>query len=510
ETATVAEAAGQLLHALDTCVHGLAAGVGNALDDGVDDSPKVIAKHRADSLHRLEAATSEPGDESVPSAERPGGAHVTPERDRELLHGPGSGGAQCGSPEHVEDLALAPIERFVSLEPDVLGPSQQRVAPRSQFAMLIRANPVERVTEVLRDVEAIEADLLIRCRNVLLGRRDVRFVHVHRDRLDRRELVGRQLDEELVEGRLPTAIRDVEDVARHQVGHDGHVVVPLAERGLVHTEVLGRSELAAGQTTRDGARLDACHLVPGQLHATGHAENARLSQPVDDDRLEKGREARPGLGPGHVDLVDTVLFASNSWHIGHEDRPKLAGVEMTPLAASVVVLGAHLVARWAREPRAALRGDVHTHLFFGDLEIDVDDVPRVAEAEDGRVEVAVAHAGNLQHPRLSISPPCLLRQAATPRLTRGRGADGSPLAGRARALPTRRDNAKGVASGASEPAAERQARPSRPSRQRGRSPATWHAATRIPEDPDSDTLNNDLVVIELIVLSGVPTLGVDG
>src|SRR5690606_407324 len=138
---------------------------------------------------------------------------------------------------------------------------------------------------------------------------------------------------------------------------------------------------------------------------------------------------------------------------------------------------------WAREPRAALRGDVHTHLFFGDLEIDVDDVPRVAEAEDGRVEVAVAHAGNLQHPRLSISPPCLLRQAATPRLTRGRGADGSPLAGRARALPTRRDNAKGVASGASEPAAERQARPSRPSRQRGRSPATWHAATRIPEDP---------------------------
>src|SRR5690606_6601120 len=104
QTATVAEAAGQPLHALDTCIHGLAAGVGNALDDGVDDSPKVIAKHRADSLHRLEAATSEPGDESVPSAERPGGAHVTPERDRELLHGPGSGGAQCGSPEHVEDL----------------------------------------------------------------------------------------------------------------------------------------------------------------------------------------------------------------------------------------------------------------------------------------------------------------------------------------------------------------------------------------------------------------------
>jgi hypothetical protein len=52
-------------------------------------------------------------------------------------------------------------------------------------------------------------------------------------------------------------------------------------------------------------------------------------------------------------------------------------------------------------------------------------VPGVTQAEDGGVELAIAHLHNLPHPPFPLSSPRVPRQAAAPRCTRGRSAAAS-------------------------------------------------------------------------------------
>jgi hypothetical protein len=89
--------------------------------------------------------------------------------------------------------------------------------------------------------------------------------HVHRNPLERRARLGAQSLEVRLEGLLLAAVRHVNDNLPLDVVHHRHVLMPLLERSLVHSDLGRRSLLTPRDTSLDGASLDPRHLRPRQL-----------------------------------------------------------------------------------------------------------------------------------------------------------------------------------------------------------------------------------------------------
>src|ERR1700692_3847633 len=89
--------------------------------------------------------------------------------------------------------------------------------------------------------------------------------------------------------------------------------------------------------------------MPAQSQQARHGGHAgHFLEPIDDKRLEEGREARAGLAPGDPDLLDAVVGTLHPGHLREQDGGVLAGVEVPPATRQVIVAGAEPAALGAR------------------------------------------------------------------------------------------------------------------------------------------------------------------
>src|ERR1700692_131119 len=151
--------------------------------------------------------------------------------------------------------------------------------------------------------------------------------------------------------------------------------------------------------------------MPAQSQQARHGGHAgHFLEPIDDQRLEEGREARAGLAPGDPDLLDAVVGTLHPGHLREQDGGVLAGVEVPPATRQVIVAGAEPAALGAR-PLLGRAGDVDADLAVAAIlkvELGLRDGPRGLDAEDSLVEVFVSHAQGERRPRQrpSRAPGC--------------------------------------------------------------------------------------------------------
>src|SRR5205085_3355614 len=91
-------------------------------------------------------------------------------------------------------------------------------------------------------------------------------------------------------------------------------------------------------TPRNCPRHDGPGLVPRDPQDRRSSLHRRLSQDVDRESLEEKREASMPLGPGKIDLADTVFRAAHSRWPGVKDRLELTAIEMTPGSLLAVIV----------------------------------------------------------------------------------------------------------------------------------------------------------------------------
>ena len=118
-------------------------------------------------------------------------------------------------------------------------PLQPLIALGCKLSILSLANLIDGLPEVLGDVELVEHDLGIRIRNVRARGADVGRPHVHCDVIKLRAAPGPQTLEIGLQNLLLAVVGHVNHDFRVDVVNHRHVLVPLLERGLIHTD-LGR------------------------------------------------------------------------------------------------------------------------------------------------------------------------------------------------------------------------------------------------------------------------------
>ena len=298
-----------LLEGLDLGVGRLEVGVGRLQDDGVDDPPQVRAEHIRDLHHRAKSRTRHPADEAFPTSLRPSSRFVVPQPASDFLHRPCPSNFEGRIPQRVEPSLVLRCHVLRVLKPEIACPDERPVPERPKLSGLLGPHLVHPVAEVLRDVEPVEADLELRILDVAADCVDVRRPHVHGDRLQRQDVLQRRVPEEVLEVLLLAPVEDVEHSGSLDVVHDGHVLVPLLEGGLVDADPTQRLRLTALQPPFDGPLHDAVDFVPTHPeHLSDRRDGCRL-QPVDDERFEQGGEPRPRARPGNWDLLDAVFLA---------------------------------------------------------------------------------------------------------------------------------------------------------------------------------------------------------
>jgi hypothetical protein len=329
-----------------------------------------------------------------------------PEHRSGFLDGPGSGCLEDALGEVLKALdGVGNRFKACALQPPVTRADEGLVALLEQRLVLLPVRDVDRVVEMLGDVESIEGDLVVgRVEPVARGV-DVRPVHVHRHGLDAFELRLAELAVEAVETLSSAIVGDVEDSEfAVQRRHDRHVLMALLERGFVDADPSRDFEFASCQTTLHGALEDCVDFVPAHVEHLGHGFDRRDAQPVDHQRFEQRGEARVRLGPRHGDLLDPVGRTLDSRNVGFEDRAQLARVEVPPATSTRVVARCRLPTGRAKQARRRVDRDAHDDFPGLHVELDLAHDPRTLDAQNTRVQLFVVHAGRAYtHP--TEAPP---------------------------------------------------------------------------------------------------------
>ncbi len=142
-------------------------------------------------------------------------------------------------------------------------------------------------------------------------------------------------------------VTDPENSSAIEIIHHGDVFRTFAKRRLVYPDKARPLFLSSSQSSANRPILDPSHLVPTERKLAGHGREARLLQPVDDERFEEGCEPRLWIRPRDPDLDDAVLLTLHPRNVGHEKRSVLHGVQMTPASLAGVVARASALTRRA-------------------------------------------------------------------------------------------------------------------------------------------------------------------
>ena len=252
EAFAVAVTAGHALQPLHLGVEASCKRVGDAVMNGVEDLPQVVIDHAGDAAHRCQAATHAPAEPAQPGAPCPTAASVVPQSDGDFLHRSRPRHLQGAGAKRLARVPALGVETSRVAELQVAGAGEAPVAAGAERAVLGAAHLVESRTEVLGDVEPVEADFLFSPRNLRHHRGDARLVHVHRDGAHggpRHGIVRAQESFQCITGAL--------------IGHTRHLAAD-------HLDI-------CVATLKGG-------FVERKPQASHHRAEPRLTQPVDDQR----------------------------------------------------------------------------------------------------------------------------------------------------------------------------------------------------------------------------------
>jgi len=175
------------------------------------------------------------------------------------------------------------------LEPPILGLDQTVISLRSKLPVLPASHPVDRVAQVLGDVEFVEHDLLIRFRDMGSCGGDEGRPHVHRDVLESRAALRPEILEVALQNLLAAVVGHMQDNPLVEIIDDSDVLVALLKRRFVHANRSRRPPHSPSQPPPHGTRLDPRYLIPRQSKLPRHGQGARFMQPVDHQRFEQRR-----------------------------------------------------------------------------------------------------------------------------------------------------------------------------------------------------------------------------
>lgn len=335
------------LDGFDAAVDALGWAVGDAMNNGIDNAPKMALDHASHLLDGFQATPNGPGIPLLPCFEGPAAAYVVPDRHRQLLDGPCAGGFVRTLSQPFKGLPFALRHVFGVLQPVEFRSREVLDALAHQLFVFLSPHLVNALSEVLCDMKFVKADLLISPRHNLKRSMDIRWPHVHTDGLDSRKLLFIKPLEPRLEGFLRSAFGNMKDGAGYAVGSHRNVVVPLLEGRLVHANMLRRRALAPYEAAFDGPVHDIADRRPAQIHLSGDSRDCGVQQPIDDVDLEKDRKSCIGLRPGHLQHHDPVFRTRHSRHVRLDDRAQVARVKVAPSALPAVITGPRRAALWA-------------------------------------------------------------------------------------------------------------------------------------------------------------------
>jgi len=384
-------AACALLECLDLRVDRLEVGVRRSKDHGVDDAPEVRAEHLADLDHGRKPRVRHPFDQVLPRTPGRATGVVAPKMTGGLFHRPGACDSQRSFAKQLEPRPTGGLHVLGVLQPQIAGAFEQLRPLAAELRVLLDADLVDAVADVLGDVKSIERDLLLGVGHVQQRRFDVRRPHVHRYRPQRLQVLDGRSPVEFLNGILVATVEDLEDALSITVVDDRHVLVALLEGGLVNTDVAKRLRLSPSQTSGHGALHHPIDLIPSHTQHPGHRRMARFFEPIDDECLEHGREPRARIRPRHPQLLDPMLRALHPRHIGGQQRLVLHRVQVAPGPTTGVVTAARDATHRAGESHIFVQSDENLDLSCFEPRINIAHVPWGLDAKELRVEVSVPH-----------------------------------------------------------------------------------------------------------------------
>src|SRR5690242_1699138 len=163
-----------------------------------EDIRQMPFDHPSYLLHWLEPGAYSPAIPALPPPLTSRSRTLTPQVTQRLLESPRARRLQvrrAQSGEAHPGLELEPVggEVLLAIEPEILGADEPVVAVGAKRLVLLTAHEVDRLVHVFDDVEAVEHDLGVDVVHVPAQRLRVGLPHVHRERLDLRQVVHREL-----------------------------------------------------------------------------------------------------------------------------------------------------------------------------------------------------------------------------------------------------------------------------------------------------------------------------
>ena len=241
---------------------------------------------------------------------------VVEERHHRFLQSPRPCRLQTAVPRGRKGLAVFRLHPCRMPEPVIARPHQRVVPGRSRDLVLLPAHFVQRCPQMLGDVKLVEDDLAVRFRQVRPQRGDVGVPHVHGHGLDRTDLFWCQSCPIPVQAALFAVFSHVQHPAPRQIVHQRQIVVTLAKRLLIDTDLSDRLGLAALQSTLYRSLHDAVYFVPTQVQQPGHCFLAGRLEPGNRQRFQQRREAAGRLLPRQFHHAYSVLGAFAERRLG--------------------------------------------------------------------------------------------------------------------------------------------------------------------------------------------------
>lgn len=299
-----AETSGGGLDGLDAGVEAFGEGVGDAMDEIVEQAVEMGGEGAGDLLERLQFGAHHLGVPLRVEAFGRDGVGLLPKLREGLLAGPRPGRLQVALAQLGE--AQRPLAfDGGTLEPKELGVLEALVALFEQTAMLLPPHLVHRLVEQLRDVEAVMRDLGVR--DDLASRRKEVGTHVHARRRDLGALLPGQALPQGHGGLACAVLHHLQDARLLQVGHHRDVVLPPSEPLLVQTHINDLGGRAPDHAALHGPIHDTLHAVPVQAQQLRSLRQRRAGlKHLHREGLEQKCEARARLGPGRHQGHDPV------------------------------------------------------------------------------------------------------------------------------------------------------------------------------------------------------------
>src|SRR5208282_497940 len=225
-----------------------------------------------------------------------------------------------------------------------------------------------------------------------------------------------------IQARLLAILRHVQHAASCQVVDQRQVLVPLAERFLVHPQITDHFRLSSRQSPPYGTFHDPMHLVPRQAQLIRHRLLTGRLQPVDRQAFKQRREPAMRFGPGQTHNAYPMFGTTAARGLGVQDGTVLARVQMPPMPFAVVVVQRALrTALWARPRYLRIMPQMHMDFPFLQFQFHPLYAPRSRDSQNLLIQLRVLHGVSSNSERHHANRLTPFRQSSKITLARRNG-----------------------------------------------------------------------------------------